>query len=102
MSIAPELVIYLTDALVIAGVLVLTVGVFGMVRMPDTYLKLQAAGKIVFFGMLPLLVAAAATGEAAMISRATLIAALLLLSTPIATHAVTKAVYQREERVEKS
>lgn len=96
-----DLALYLTDALVLFGVLVLTVGVYGVIRMPGTYLKLQSAGKIVFLGMLPLLVAAAVTGETAMVSRAVLIAALLLLSTPIATHAITKAAYQREEKVEK-
>ncbi len=98
---ATDLTLYLTDALVLLGVLVLTLGVYGVIRMPGNYLKLQSAGKIVFFGMLPLLVAATVTGELAMASRAALIAALLLLSTPISTHAITKAVYQREEKVEK-
>ena len=97
-----ELALYLTDALVLLGVVVLTVGVYGVIRLPGAYLKLQAAGNILFFGMLPLLAAAAATGELAMASRAILIAALLLLSTPIATHAITKAAYQRGEKVESS
>lgn len=95
-----DLELYLADALVILGVLVLTVGVYGVIRMPGTYLKLQAAGKMVFLGMLPLLVAAAATGEMAMASRAVLIAALLLLSTPISSHAITKAAYQQGEEAE--
>lgn len=33
---------YVADALVILGVFVMTVGVYGAIRMPDTYTKLHA------------------------------------------------------------
>lgn len=93
---------YLADALVLLGLLALSVGVYGVVRMPDTYLKLHAASKAVFLGMLPLLLASAATGDPAIIYRAVLVGALLLLTTPISAHAITKAAYQRGEGVEAS
>lgn len=88
---------YLTDALVLLGLFALTVGVYGVLRMPDTYLKLHAASKAVFLGAIPLLIAAVATGDPEIIYRAVLIATLLLLTTPISAHAITKAAYQRNE-----
>ena len=65
--------------------------------MPDTYLKLHTSSAAVFLGVLPLLAAAAATGDPAIAYRAALVAALLLLTTPISAHAITKAAYQRGE-----
>lgn len=91
---------YLSDALVFLGLALMTVGVYGMIRFNDTYLKLQAASKVVLLGVLPLLAASAATGDLAIISRAALMAALLFLVTPVATHVITKATYQREKATE--
>lgn len=88
---------YLSDVLVIFGLFALTVGVYGVIRMPDTYLKLHAASNTVFLGGIPLLLASAVIGNPAIIYRAALVGALLLLTTPIATHAVAKAAYQRGE-----
>lgn len=89
--------LYFADALVLLGLVALTVGVYGVIRMPGTLLKLHASSKAVFLGVIPLLVAAAATGDPAIIYRAVLIAALLLLTTPISAHAITKAAYQQGE-----
>ena len=89
--------LYFADALVLLGLCALTVGVYGVIRMPGTFLKLHAASKAVFLGGIPLLLAAAATGDPAIIYRAVLIATLLLLTTPISAHAITKAAYQRDE-----
>jgi monovalent cation/proton antiporter MnhG/PhaG subunit len=62
----------------------------------------DASSKAVFLGVIPLLTAAAATGDLAMIYRAVLIATLLLLTTPISAHAITKAAYQRGEATQAS
>ena len=94
--------LYLADALVLLGLFTLTVGVYGVIRMPGTFLKLHASSKAVFLGVIPLLVAAAATGDLAIIYRAVLIATLLLLTTPISAHAITKAAYQRGEATQAS
>jgi multicomponent Na+:H+ antiporter subunit G len=88
---------YLGDALVLLGLLALTVGVYGVIQLPNTFLKLHASSAAVFLGGIPLLAATVATGDPAIICRAVLIVALLLLTTPISAHAVTKAAYQRGE-----
>ncbi len=93
---------YFADALVLLGLFALTVGVYGVIRMPGTFLKVHASSKAVFLGLIPLLAAAAVTGDLATIYRAVLIATLLLLTTPISAHAITKAAYQRGEATQAS
>lgn len=88
---------YLLDALVILGLFALTVAVYGVIRMPSTYLKVHASSKGVFLGVIPMPIAAAATGDPAIVYRAVLITALLLLTTPISAHAIAKAAHQRED-----
>jgi multicomponent Na+:H+ antiporter subunit G len=82
---------YLADALVILGVAVMTVGVYGMVRMPDIYTKLHASSKAVFLGAIALMVASVVTGEKEIIMRVVLIGAALLITTPIASHVIAHA-----------
>jgi multicomponent Na+:H+ antiporter subunit G len=50
---------FMADALVLFGVLVMTLGVYGVVRMPDTYSRQHAASKMVFLGVITLLLASA-------------------------------------------
>ncbi len=90
---------WLADALVLLGVLVMTVGVYGVVRMPDVYLRLHAASKMVVLGAMPLLLASALTGDKAVIPRVVLISFFLLLTTPVSAHVIGRAAYQRGERM---
>lgn len=83
--------VFLSDLLVLLGLLALSVGVYGIIRMPGVYLKLHAAGKVVFLGIIPILAAAALTGGPQVAAKAAMTAVLILLTTPIATHAITKA-----------
>lgn len=91
---------YLVDALVVLGVFVMTVGVYGVIRMPDTYTRLHAASKAVFLGVISLLVASVVTGDEKIILRAALIAAFLILTTPVSAHVIARAAYERGERME--
>lgn len=88
---------WIADALVVLGVVVMTVGVYGTLRMPDVYTRLHAASKAVFLGDIALLAAAAATREPAILARAALIAALLLLTTPVAAHVVGLGAFRQGE-----
>lgn len=87
----------LADALVVIGVLVMTIGVIGMIRMPDTYTKTHAASKAVFLGVISLLVASLASGQADIIFRVLLIIGALVITTPVAAHVVGRAAYDRAE-----
>ena len=91
---------YLADGLVILGVLVMTVGVYGVIRMPDAYTKLHATSKAVFLGVVSLCVASLATGQSEIIYRAILIAAFLVVTTPISAFVIARAAFLRGERME--
>lgn len=90
---------WLADAMVVLGVATITIGVYGVVRLPDVYLKLHAAGKSVVLGVVSLAVASVVTGDPAIVARVALIAALLLLTTPVASHAIGRAAYLEGERM---
>ncbi|MBD0329851.1 MAG: monovalent cation/H(+) antiporter subunit G [Thermoleophilia bacterium] len=87
------------DVLVVLGVAVMTVGVYGVFRMPDVYTQLHAASKAVFLGVISLVVASTATRDGAIVARAALIAVFLILTTPVAAHAIARAAYRRDERM---
>jgi len=90
----------LADALVVLGVLVMTVGVYGVVRMPDTYTRLHAASKTIILGMMPLLLASAFTEDRGVVLRVILIGLFILVTTPVSAHMVGRAAYLRKERMQ--
>ena len=91
---------YLADALVILGVFVMTVGVYGAIRMPDAYTKLHAMSKAVFLGVVSLCASSVVTGDPAIIYRAILIAAFLLVTTPISAFVIARSAFLRGEKME--
>lgn len=87
----------ISDALIVLGLLVMTIGVYGVVRMPDVYTQLHAASKAAFVGVALLLASASAGGDGAIIVRSLLILALLAVTTPVAAHAIARAARRRGE-----
>lgn len=82
--------------LCVVGVFFSLTGAIGIVRMPDVYTRIQCSSKTITAGALPLLGAMAlAKGPfTAYGSRALLVAVLLLLVNPIASHALVRAAYK--------
>ncbi|MGH9047853.1 MAG: monovalent cation/H(+) antiporter subunit G [Acidimicrobiales bacterium] len=71
-------------------------GVVGIIRMPDLYTRIQCSSKTITLGALPVLVALV-VGEGPISpygSRALLVAVLLLLVNPLASHALARAAYK--------
>ncbi len=71
-------------------------GAVGILRMPDLYSRIQCSSKTVTMGALPALVALV-VGEGIdsnYASRALLVAALLLIVNPTASHALARAAYK--------
>jgi multicomponent Na+:H+ antiporter subunit G len=71
-------------------------GAVGIWRMPDVYCRIQCSSKMITMGALPALVALV-VGEgpvSAFGSRALLVAILLLVVNPIASHALARAAYK--------
>ena len=97
-----ELLIWLPDALVVLGVTIMTIGVYGVIRMPDLYTRLHAASKSVFVGVVSLCLASIVTGDASIVARVFLIAILLLVTTPVAAHVIARGAYLEGQHTEKT
>jgi multicomponent Na+:H+ antiporter subunit G len=71
-------------------------GVVGIVRMPDLYTRIQCSSKTITMGALPVLIAlVVAEGPISEYgSRALLVAGLLLVLNPAASHAIARAAYK--------
>ncbi|HET8523689.1 MAG TPA: monovalent cation/H(+) antiporter subunit G [Thermomicrobiales bacterium] len=94
---------WIADALVLLGVTVMTIGMYGIYRMPDLYTRLHAASKSAFLGVISLVVASMFAGQPAITERAILIGVFLLLTTPVSAHVIARAAYldgQRDEATE--
>jgi multicomponent Na+:H+ antiporter subunit G len=71
-------------------------GAVGIVRMPDVYCRIQCSSKSITMGAIPTLIAlVVAEGPvSAYGSRALIVAALLLILSPTASHALARAAYK--------
>jgi multicomponent Na+:H+ antiporter subunit G len=90
---------WVVDGLVLLGLAVMTLGVYGVVRFPDVYTQLHASSKAAFLGVAALLLATALGGDGQSIARVVLIVVMLVLTTPVAAHAIGQAAYHRRERM---
>ena len=80
-------------AAVIMGTFFSLIGVLGYIRMPDVYTRLHSTGEVGVFGVVLLTVATiAATGLT--FGKGLVLVALLLLTAPVATHAIASAAYR--------
>ena len=76
----------------LAGATFALLAAVGVVRMPDLFLRMQAASKASTLGLACLLIAAAIElGDSGSIARAVSIAAFVMLTTPVSTHIVARA-----------
>ena len=68
-----------------------------MVRMPDTYTRQHAASKMVFLGVITLLLASALPWDKDSVLRVTLIAVFLLLTIPRSRRTWSGRLFQGRE-----
>ncbi|HUE72383.1 MAG TPA: monovalent cation/H(+) antiporter subunit G [Pirellulaceae bacterium] len=79
--------------LVIGGAFMLLAGV-GIVRMPDLFMRMQAATKAATLGVGCMLFAVAVHfGELAITARCMLVTAFVFLTAPLAAHVIARAAY---------
>ena len=83
-------------ALLIAGSLFCMVAAVGMLRLPDTLIRMHAATKAGTLGAGCILLAAAlAGGDLGTTLKATAVILFLLLTAPVAAHLIARAAYHR-------
>jgi multicomponent Na+:H+ antiporter subunit G len=88
----------LAIGLAICGLLFSLSGVVGILRMPDLYTRVQCSSKTITMGALPVLVALVVSeGPLSTYgSRALIVALLLLVANPMASHALVRAAYKAD------
>lgn len=89
---------WLGGSLVVLGLLLALAAAVGLVRLPDVYLRVQASA-LGALGVTAILLGSVGTGDGRMIARALLVATFLLLSSPVATHAIARAAWQRRQKL---
>lgn len=82
--------------LIALGIVVTAITVYGVVRMQGLYSRLQAASKAAMLGAVAILAASVGTRDGGTITRAVVVALFLLLTTPVAAHAIAQAAYRRD------
>jgi len=85
-------------ALLAAGLLLATVGLYGMLRHPGIFDQLHAAGLVTGPAIVLVLAASIATGEAEIITSAVLVILFVLVTSPLSAHATAQAARLRELR----
>ena len=90
----------LLDALAIAllalGLLLATIGLYGLLRMPDLFSQLHPAGLVTGPAVILILLASIATGSAETVTSAALVALFVLITSPLSSHAIAQAAYRSD------
>jgi len=73
------------------GLLLATVGLYGVLRMPDIFDQLHAAGLVTGPAVLVILLAALTTRSADIVTSAALLFVFVLITAPLSGHAIAKA-----------
>ena len=89
--------VWVVNALAVLGVILLGLSVVGLLRLPDIYTRVLAAGKGSLVGTSLLVLAALAAGGPGVVSRGLLILLVLVLTTPISAHAIGRAAWLARE-----
>lgn len=77
------------------GLTLATVGLYGLLRMPELPRQLHAAGLVTGPATIAILLAAFATGRADVITSAVLVIVFLLITAPLSSHAIARASHAR-------
>ena len=94
------------DLLIAVGVIFALAGTIGVMKMPDTFCRMQASTCITTMGVLgvglgALLYTIFVMGSAATAVKVVVIGALVITTNPVGAHAIAKGAYQAGIRPEK-
>ena len=90
---------FLGIAALLFGLFFCAVGVIGVIRMPDSLTRLHASGKVATLGLFGILLGAAILMPSTWL-RLLALGLFVLLTSPVATHAIAASVYRRREIVQ--
>ena len=87
----------LGSAVLLLGLAVATIGLYGMLRHPDIFEQLHAAGLVTGPGVILVLLASLASGSAEIVTSAFLVVVFLLVTSSLSTHAIALAAWRQRE-----
>jgi multicomponent Na+:H+ antiporter subunit G len=85
-------------ALLVLGLTLITIGIYGVLRLRDTYSQLHAQGLATGPGVIAVLASSIATENAAIITFAVLAIAFIAVTSPVSGHAIAQAIRRRDSR----
>lgn len=91
---------WIYDIAVLFSLCIMTLGMLGIVRMPDIYTKLHGAAKAVFLGVVTLGISTMTVTSGQARGRIVVICLLVILCTPISSHVIAHAAFIRHERMQ--
>lgn len=96
----------IADVLIAIGAIFALAGTIGILKMPDTYSRMQASTCVATLGMLgamlgALLIAIFVKADAGAAIKVAVIALLILVTNPLGSHALAKGAYKAGIRPEK-
>jgi multicomponent Na+:H+ antiporter subunit G len=77
------------------GLVLGTIGVYGLLRMPDIFHQLHPNGLITGPAVILVLLASIGTGSAEIITSAVLVILFVLITAPLSSHAIAQAAHER-------
>ena len=77
------------------GLLLATIGLYGMLRIPDIFHQLHPAGLVTGPAVILVLLAGVFSGSAEIITSAALVLVFVLITSPLSTHAIAQAARRR-------
>ena len=83
------------SVLLVLGLTLMTISIYGVLRQPDTYGQLHAQGLATGPGVICILASSVATENAAIITFAVLAIAFVALTSPVSGHAIARAAHRR-------
>ncbi len=90
-----SIVDYIAAALILLGALLMLLSSFGLLRMPDLYIRLSAASKATSLGAILLLSGfALVQTDSALVFRVILTILFVLITVPVSSHAIARAGYR--------
>ena len=84
-------------ALLFGGLTLVTIGLYGMLRLPDMLHQLHAAGLVTGPGVVLILLAAIGSRNAEIMTSAALLLLFVLVTSPLSAHAIAQAALRRDE-----
>lgn len=85
----------LASGLVMLGLALATIGLYGLLRKPDIFHQLHPAGLVTGPAVILILLASFGTRNAEIITSAALVVAFVLVTSPLSGHAIARAARHR-------